>query len=99
MIQKLSIIIPVFNESDTITTVLEKVNTVQLINNISKQIIVVDDHSSDNSLEAITQFKNKHPHTEINIVQQQVNMGKGYAVKMGINVSTGDYIIIQDADL
>lgn len=99
MIQKLSIIIPVFNESDTITTVLEKVNTVQLINNISKQIIVVDDHSSDNSLEAITQFKNKHPQTDINIVQQKVNMGKGYAVRMGINVSTGDYIIIQDADL
>ncbi len=58
MIQKLSIIIPVFNESETIISVLEKVSDVQLINNIAKQIIIVDDHSSDNSLEAITQFKN-----------------------------------------
>ncbi|HRB38058.1 MAG TPA: glycosyltransferase family 2 protein, partial [Bacteroidia bacterium] len=99
MIQKLSIIIPVFNESETIISVLEKVSDVQLINNIAKQIIIVDDHSSDNSLEAITQFKNKHPQADITIVKQQVNMGKGYAVRTGMSKATGDYIIIQDADL
>lgn len=99
MIQKLSIIIPVFNESETIISVLEKVSDVQLINNIAKQIIIVDDHSSDNSLEAITQFKNKHPQADITIVKQQVNMGKGYAVQTGMSKATGDYIIIQDADL
>ena len=53
MIEKLSIIIPVFNEAQTIEQVLEKVKSVKLIHNISKQVIIIDDHSKDNSLEVI----------------------------------------------
>jgi glycosyltransferase involved in cell wall biosynthesis len=100
MIKTLSVIIPVFNEEKTIYAVLEKVCQTQLINNIQKQIIVVDDTSGDNSGERIREFIDKHRSIyDIKFVSHPLNSGKGAAVRSGLELVTGDFTIIQDADL
>ncbi|QQG41090.1 MAG: glycosyltransferase family 2 protein [Candidatus Levyibacteriota bacterium] len=91
---KLSIIIPVFNEEKTITQVLEKVVLLKLPG-VEKEIIVVDDGSTDSSKFKIQNLK----FMEIKFFSHEKNQGKGAAVKTGIKNATGDYIIIQDADL
>ena len=92
--QKLSIIIPCYNEENNIENLLKKVNNVKL-ENIEKEIIVVDDCSKDNS-RAILE-KNKDVIQKI--LFHKENMGKGAAIRTGIKNATGEYIIIQDADL
>lgn len=96
--KKLSIIIPVYNEQDTIFDVLKKVLAVELPNGIEKQIIVVDDVSTDNSLERIRDFDRELPNT-IEIIQHDINRGKGAGIRSCLSACTGEYIIIQDADL
>ena len=100
MIKTLSVIIPVFNEEKTIYAVLEKVCQTQLINNIQKQIIVIDDTSGDASHERIKEFIDKHK-TEytIQFISHSLNSGKGAAVRTGLDLAIGDFTIIQDADL
>lgn len=93
---KLSILIPVFNEEKTIVQVLEKVNKLE-IKNVTKQIIVVNDGSIDQTRNKIECFVKKHP--EIKFISHSRNLGKGAAVITGIKNTIGDYIIIQDADL
>lgn len=88
---KLSIIIPVFNEENTISEIIERVISVK-ISGVEKEIIVVDDGSTDNTLKKI-------PRRGIKLMKHKKNKGKGAAVKTGIDKSSGDYIIIQDADL
>lgn len=99
MIEKLSIIIPVFNEAQTIEQVLEKVKAVKLIHNISKQIIIIDDHSKDNSLEVIRKFASNNSGLISEVISLKENKGKGFSVRTGISRATGNYIIIQDADV
>lgn len=89
---KLSIIIPVFNEENTIEEVLQKVRS-EKIPKVDKEIIVVDDGSTDRTREVLKKVK------DLNAFFHKKNQGKGAAVKTGIKKSSGDYIIIQDADL
>lgn len=99
MSQKLSIIIPAYNEENTIKFILDKIKNVELIENVEKEIIIVDDCSSDNSLEVFNQYKVSNSELNIVILSHAVNKGKGAALHSGISKATGDILVIQDADL
>lgn len=92
---KLSIIIPVFNEEKTVGEILRRVLSVRLPTGIQKEIIVVDDGSTDNTFLVLSEFKN----LKFKILRHEKNRGKGMAIRSGLSVVTGDYMIIQDADL
>lgn len=95
----LSIIIPVYNEEKTIHLILDKIQKVELIGGIQKEIVMVDDRSSDNSWERLQQYRDENPNIKISLYQHEVNKGKGAALHTGIKEAVGDLIIIQDADL
>lgn len=99
MSQTLSIVIPAYNEGMTIHRILNKVKDVQLIKNIQKEVIIVNDCSKDNTEEAILMYKNSNPDLPITYYKHEVNQGKGAALRTGIEKATGDFVIIQDADL
>ncbi|MFM7104721.1 MAG: glycosyltransferase family 2 protein, partial [Flavobacteriales bacterium] len=92
-------VIPAYNEGKTIHLILDKVKSVQLIQDISKEIIIVNDCSKDNTEQAINQYQRNHPDVNIQYHKHEVNMGKGAALHTGIKLATGDFVIIQDADL
>ena len=95
----LSIVIPAYNEGPTIHRILDKVKAVSLVAGISKEIIIVNDCSKDNTEEAIKAYQLANPGLSITYYKHEVNMGKGAALHTGISKATGDYVIIQDADL
>lgn len=97
--QKLSIIIPAYNEERTINEVLKRVASLVLVNGAEKEMIIINDCSTDNTELEIDRFANEHPSMEIITFHQPVNLGKGAAIHKGIELATGDYTIIQDADL
>jgi glycosyltransferase involved in cell wall biosynthesis len=100
MIKKLSIIIPAYNEGRTIHFILDKVRQVNLINNIQKEVIIVNDASTDNTKEAIENYIKLHgEQINISLFDQEVNQGKGAAIHKGIELATGEFLIVQDADL
>lgn len=99
MIQKLSILIPAYNEEATITLILEKVLEVELRDNVIKEIIIVNDCSKDKTVEKIEAFISKHPDEDIRLFSQDKNQGKGAAINRAIQECSGDYLIVQDADL
>jgi glycosyltransferase involved in cell wall biosynthesis len=99
MTKKLSIIIPAYNEAATIHLILNKIQQVNLLNNIEREIVIVNDCSTDQTQETIEKYKAENPHLDIQIYKQAVNQGKGAAIHKGIEKAQGDYIIIQDADL
>jgi len=96
---KLSILVPAYNEGKTIEKILIKLTQVQLIGGVTKEIIVVNDCSRDNTEQVVTDFIRLHPSVEIQYVAHAVNQGKGAALHTGIQQATGDYLIVQDADL
>jgi glycosyltransferase involved in cell wall biosynthesis len=97
--KKQSIIIPAYNEANTIHKILNKVLNVTLLNNIKKEIIIVNDASTDNTAEAIEKYIEEKQTSIIRLYNQEKNMGKGAALHKGISLATGDYLVIQDADL
>jgi glycosyltransferase involved in cell wall biosynthesis len=96
---KLSILIPAFNEERTIHLILDKVKAVNLAENVSKEIIIVNDCSSDSTVDAIEKYIAANPSLNISLFSQSVNKGKGAAIHKAIELATGEYLIVQDADL
>lgn len=92
----ISIIVPVYNEEKTIKKILEKINVLKIWNdsNFQKEIIVVDDKSTDET----SKILKENPDFFSKLVTNEKNYGKGFSVKKGLEVSTGEYILIQDAD-
>lgn len=98
-IKKLSIVIPAYNEGPTIHKILDKVRNVSLPQGIAKEVIIVNDCSKDNTEEAILRYAEANPTLPITYYKHEVNMGKGAALHTGISKATGEYTLIQDADL
>jgi glycosyltransferase involved in cell wall biosynthesis len=96
---KLSIVIPAYNEGPTIHHILDKVQKVELLNTIQKEIIIVNDCSKDNTEEAIKAYQTANPMMAVTYYKHDINQGKGAAIRTGIQKATGDWVIIQDADL
>lgn len=96
---KLSIVIPAYNEGATIHFILDKINAVAIIANVQKEIIIVNDCSKDNTEAAILQYQAANPTLNIQYRKHEINQGKGAALHTGIREATGDFIVIQDADL
>ena len=95
----LSIVIPVYNEARTIHQILDLLRELKLVNNIGKEIILVNDCSTDASAETIRAYAARYPELGLRLLEHPVNKGKGAALHTGIREATGDYVIIQDADL
>lgn len=96
---KLSIIVPAYNEARTIHLILDRVADVRLIADIEKELILVNDCSTDNTEGVLLEYIKTHPGLNMQYVKHEVNMGKGAAIHTGIQRATGQYLIIQDADL
>ena len=98
-IQKLSIIVPAYNEGATIHKILNKIKEVVLLQNIEKEIIIINDSSTDDTEESIIKYKSQNPELNIVYKKHEKNKGKGASLHTGIKHATGDLIVIQDADL
>jgi glycosyltransferase involved in cell wall biosynthesis len=99
IINKISIIVPAYNEEATISIVIEKLLNLTFINNIKKEIIIINDCSIDHTENLIQDIIKRNQGVEIVYFKHEKNSGKGAAIHTGIKNATGDYLIIQDADL
>ena len=95
---RLSIVIPIFNEKSSLEQILNKILEVNLIANLEK-FVLVDDQSTDGSFELAKNFQETHPELMMKIFRLEKNSGKGAALQKGFKASTGDFVIVQDADL
>jgi len=101
-IKRLTIIIPAYNEGRTIGLILDRINEVKLIKNIEKEVIIVDDCSTDNTAQVVQEYVTTTPGltiTYFKYLRHEVNQGKGAAIHTGIEHATGEYLLVQDADL
>jgi glycosyltransferase involved in cell wall biosynthesis len=98
-IKKLSIVIPCYNEERTIHFILDKIRQVRLTNDIEKELIIINDCSGDNTREVIENYFQLNKEIKFKLFNHEVNQGKGAAIHTGISKATGDFLIIQDADL
>jgi len=97
--QTLSILIPAYNEAATIHLILDRVKEVKLIGNFKKEIIIVNDCSSDQTETAIEKYMSANSELNIHYFKQAKNQGKGAAIHKAIELASGEYLIVQDADL
>ena len=95
----LSIIIPAYNEEKTIAELLQRVLDADLGEGIGRELIVVNDCSTDSTGRIVEAFITAHPDAPITYLKHDRNQGKGMAVRTGIQAVTGDYVVMQDADL
>ena len=98
-IKTLSIVIPVYNEGKTVHLILDKIAAVELMHGIAKEVILVNDCSTDDTEQAIEKYRLSHAGFPISYFKHDINKGKGAALHTGIAKATGDAVIIQDADL
>jgi glycosyltransferase involved in cell wall biosynthesis len=99
MIKKLSIVIPAYNEAGTIHLILDRIKVIQLDQGIEKEILIINDCSKDDTKGAIQNYISKNDQLNIQYFEHSINKGKGAALHTGIKKATGEYLIIQDADL
>lgn len=97
--RKLSIVIPAYNEGATIHHILNKIGEVTLPQDMTRELILVNDCSSDDTVEAVERYMSENPDSGIVLYSHEVNKGKGAALHTGIAKATGDFVLIQDADL
>lgn len=95
-VTKLSIVIPVYNEKNTLEQIVQKVQSVELPG-VEKEYVLVDDGSSDGTIDILKKLETANPHLKVHF--KDVNSGKGFTLKEGFKHTTGDYVIVQDADL
>ncbi|SOD79501.1 glycosyltransferase family 2 protein [Spirosoma fluviale] len=96
---KLSILIPAYNEEATIQTILERVLSVKLPENVDREVIIVDDCSQDRTQTCAQNYINQATGASIQYIRHEQNQGKGAALLTGIKAATGDFLVVQDADL
>src|SRR5690606_33880532 len=89
----LSIIIPAYNEAKTIELILDRLRLVSLPEQVSKELIVINDCSTDETENKIMDFRKKYPEVRLQYARQKKNTGKGAAIHRGIKLATGDFII------
>ncbi len=94
----LSVIIPTYNESSTILHLLQKITALRF-EGITLEVIVVNDCSGDDTLQLVEDFIRKHPGEDVKLFNHKRNQGKGAAIHTGIEHATGEFLILQDADL
>lgn len=99
IIKKLSIVVPAYNEAATIHNILDRIKNVELVHNIDKEIIIVNDCSTDDTKSAILRYIENNSELNIQYYEHQINKGKGAALHTGISKASGEFLIIQDADL
>src|SRR5580700_7250020 len=95
----LSIVIPVYNEGDTIHLILNKIKEVELLGGMQKELIIVNDCSTDQTAVSVRKYIAENPDMPIRFFEHEVNKGKGAALHTGIQQASGELIVIQDADL
>ena len=97
--KKLSIVIPIYNEEATLLDILNRLMKIELIEGLKKELVLVNDFSSDGSEEIILRFQKDHSKAEILYEKHNKNRGKGAALNTAFKLVTGDVVIVQDADL
>src|SRR4051812_14030374 len=93
--RKLSVVVPVFNERNTVGEIIRRMRAVELPGKLDLEIIVVDDGSTDGTGEVLAQLRD----STVRVIAQKANEGKGTAVRAGFAMATGDLVLVQDADL
>src|SRR5690242_4850326 len=96
-INRLSIIVPVYNEAPTILTILEQIQKVELLNKVQKEIVIVNDCSSDHTDHLISDYLSRQVSNNLVYIKHDKNHGKGACIHSGLQQASGDYIIVQDA--